>query len=88
MWTDANTVVWRESVFYHLYTRSYFITQKSESFGKFKEFKATVEKEKGLNVKAIGTDRGGEFMSEEFRSYLGEHGIKQCSLFATTEWSR
>ena len=67
---------------YSRYSRSYFMTHKSESFGKFKEFKATAEKETGLNIKAIRADRGGEFMSEEFRSYLGEHGIKQESTAA------
>uniref|UniRef100_A0A1X7TRP6 Integrase catalytic domain-containing protein n=1 Tax=Amphimedon queenslandica TaxID=400682 RepID=A0A1X7TRP6_AMPQE len=46
------------------------------TFDKFKEFKAIAEKEKGQKIKAIRGDRGGKFMSEEFRSYLAEDGIK------------
>ena len=44
----------------------YFLKQKSEVFSIFKKFKATVEKESGREIKAIRTDRGGEFTSKEF----------------------
>ena len=55
------------------------MTHKSESFYKFKVFKDIAEKETGQKIKAICADRGGEFMSEEFRSYLAEYGIKHES---------
>ena len=57
----------------------YFKKQKSEALDKFKKFKATAEKESGIKIKAVRTDRGGEYMSEEFVSYL-----KQCGIQAKT----
>ncbi|CAI7878528.1 unnamed protein product [Closterium sp. NIES-53] len=36
-----------------------------------------VERESGKRVKAIRSDRGGEFLGAEFRSWLKRHGIKQ-----------
>ena len=42
----------------------------------FKEFKASVETELGMKIKALRADRGGEYMSEEFKFYLKECGIK------------
>ena len=44
----------------------YFLKQKSEVFGVFKKFKAIVEKESGHKIKAMRSDRGGEFTSNEF----------------------
>ena len=37
---------------------------------------ADVETELGMKIKALRVDRGGEYMSEEFKSYLKECGIK------------
>ena len=49
---------------------------KSEALEKFMEFKATVEKETGKCIKALRSDRGGEYTSDAFTSYLKEHGIR------------
>ena len=38
-----------------------------EVFSAFKKFKALVEKESGHNIRAMGFDRGGEFISKEFK---------------------
>ncbi|KAJ0491696.1 putative RNA-directed DNA polymerase [Helianthus annuus] len=60
------------------YTRMswvYFLTKKSESFEKFKMFKARVERESGKLLKTLRTDRGGEFCSGEFNAFCDEHGI-------------
>ena len=54
----------------------YFMKEKSEALNKFKEFKAAVEKESGQSIKALRADRGGEYLSEEFRFYLKKHGIR------------
>lgn len=54
----------------------YFLRQKSEALEKFKEFKATFEKESGESIKALRADRGGEYTSKEFRNYLKKHGIR------------
>lgn len=53
----------------------YFIDSKDQAFDKFKEFKALVEKQSGLCIKTLRTDRGGKFMSNEFRSFCMTHGI-------------
>ncbi|CAI7807710.1 unnamed protein product [Closterium sp. NIES-54] len=41
------------------------------------EWLPMVERESGKRVKAIRSDRGGEFLGEQFRSWLKRHGIKQ-----------
>ncbi|KAM2811016.1 hypothetical protein COP1_043727 [Malus domestica] len=48
---------------------------KSESFEMFKEFKNEVEKQTGKQIKTLRSDRGGEYLSNEFLDYLKECGI-------------
>ena len=49
--------------------------QKSETFEKFKEFKALVEKQLGKQIKTLWSDRGGEYLLGEFEDFLKEEGI-------------
>ncbi|KAM2778784.1 hypothetical protein COP1_014123 [Malus domestica] len=51
--------------------------QKSEVFGAFKKFKAAVEKESGCKIKAMRSDRGGEFTSKEFQELCEANGIRR-----------
>ncbi|MCE8502524.1 DDE-type integrase/transposase/recombinase, partial [Latilactobacillus sakei] len=53
----------------------YLMRHKSESFEKFKEFKAEVEKQLNKSIKALRSDRGGEYLSDEFLNFLIEEGI-------------
>ncbi|KAM2549652.1 hypothetical protein TB1_013993 [Malus domestica] len=53
----------------------YLMKYKSESFEKFKEFKNEVEKQTGKQIKILRSDRGGEYLSNEFLDYLKECGI-------------
>ncbi|CAI7872025.1 unnamed protein product, partial [Closterium sp. NIES-54] len=48
------------------------------------EWLPMVERESGKRVKAICSDRGGEFLGAEFRSWLKRHGIKQHLTTAYT----
>ena len=48
---------------------------KSETFEKFKEFRAEVEKQLGKSIKTLRSDRGGEYLSQEFQSYLRDNEI-------------
>ncbi|KAA0046865.1 putative gag-pol polyprotein, identical [Cucumis melo var. makuwa] len=48
---------------------------KSETFEKFKHFKAKVEKQSGMFIKSLRSDRGGEFLSNNFNHFCKEHGI-------------
>jgi len=62
------------------YTRKvwvYFMKHKGEVFQHFLNFKAMVEKEKGVNIKCLRFDGGGEYFSNEFNEYLKEHGIQR-----------
>lgn len=53
----------------------YFVLlEKSEAFHQFKTF---VEKQTGLFIKCLGTDKRGEYNSNEFKEYCKEHGIKR-----------
>ena len=58
------------------YGHVYLIQNKSDSFEKFKEYKAEVENESGKTIKTFRSDRGGEYMDLRFQDYLIEHGIQ------------
>ena len=55
----------------------YFIKQKSDAFSKFLEFKALVERQSGLKMKTLRTDRGGEFIYQPFMNYCKKEGIQR-----------
>ncbi|KAA0040307.1 gag/pol protein [Cucumis melo var. makuwa] len=61
---------------YSRYGHVYLIQNKSDSFEKFKEYKAEVENESGKKIKTLRSDRGGEYMDLRFQDYLIEHGIQ------------
>ncbi|GJV44987.1 retrotransposon protein, putative, ty1-copia subclass [Tanacetum coccineum] len=54
-----------DMVFVHGKGASYFV------------FKAEVELQLGKKIKALRSDRGGEYLSQEFKDYLSENGIVQ-----------
>ena len=54
----------------------YFMKQKSEVLEKFKEFEAITTNESGQRVIKLRTDNGGEYVSQEFETYLKTKGIK------------
>src|ERR1700728_4602390 len=51
--------------------------KKSETYSKFCEFKALVEKESGKKVKALRSDNGGEFISGKFKDFCSAEGIQR-----------
>jgi transposase InsO family protein len=55
----------------------YFMKHKGEVFQHFLNFKAMVEKEKGVSIKCLRSNGGGEYFSNEFSEYLKEHGIQR-----------
>lgn len=57
---------------------------KADAFACFILFKNYVEKESGLSIKCLRTDRGGEFTSNEFNNYCQQHGIKRQLTTAYT----
>lgn len=60
------------------------LREKSEAFSKFKTFKELAEQETRTMVNTIRSDRGGEFMSQEFDSFCNTHGI---NIHTTTPYS-
>lgn len=45
---------------------------KLETFEKFRDFKNKVKNDLGKSIKAIRSDRGGEYLSQELDDYLRE----------------
>ena len=66
----------------------YVMKYKSEAFEKFKEFRIEVEKQFGRSIKTLISDRGGEYLSQEFLDYLADHGVQsqRTTLHAITQW--
>ncbi|KAL0462995.1 UNVERIFIED_CONTAM: hypothetical protein Slati_0187100 [Sesamum latifolium] len=48
---------------------------KSEAIGRFKEYRLEVENQTSRKIKALRSDRGGEYLSGEFIDYLKENEI-------------
>ncbi|GKE09051.1 retrotransposon protein, putative, ty1-copia subclass [Tanacetum coccineum] len=55
----------------------YLLKHKHEVFETFKVFKNEVENKLGETIKAIRSDRGGEYISQDFKDYLKACGIVQ-----------
>ena len=53
----------------------YLMRHKSETFEKFKEFQSEVENQRGKKIKALRSDRGGEYLSHKFSNHLKSCGI-------------
>jgi len=76
------------------------IASKDEAAAAIKKFKARAELESGRKLKALRTDRGGEFTSIEFGAYMADHDIHRqltpptrpsktgSSSAVTKQWSR
>ena len=46
-------------------------------FSKFCEFKSLVDKDTSRKFKALGSDNGGEYVSNEFKNFCAFEGIQQ-----------
>ncbi|GKD32462.1 retrotransposon protein, putative, ty1-copia subclass, partial [Tanacetum coccineum] len=60
---------------YSRYGYVYLLKHKHEVFETFKVFKNEVENQLGKTIKAIRSDRGGEYICREFKVYLKAFGI-------------
>eukprot|EP00794_Sanderia_malayensis_P021198 gene21198-biopygen16230 len=65
-------------------TEVYFLEKKIEVLQKFKEFVVAVENPTGKRIKVIPTDNGGEYVSNEFKQFCIEHGIKRDATMPMT----
>ena len=55
----------------------YFLKVKSETFDRFKEFKALIENQIGKHIHMLRSDNGGEYESNEFDDFCREARIKK-----------
>jgi transposase InsO family protein len=55
----------------------YFLKAKSDTFDKFKEYKAFIEKQSGKHIRMLRTDNGGEFESLHFEDFCKSTGMKR-----------
>ncbi|KAK8975285.1 hypothetical protein V6N11_046782 [Hibiscus sabdariffa] len=66
----------------------YLMRHKSEALEKFKEFKNEVHNQHGKSIKALQSDRGGEYLSQDFDELLKECGIvSQLTPPGTPQWN-
>ncbi|KAK8993390.1 hypothetical protein V6N11_033491 [Hibiscus sabdariffa] len=66
----------------------YLMRHKSEALEKFKEFKNEVQNKHGKSIKALRSDRGGEYLSQDFDELLKECGIvSQLTPPGTPQWN-
>lgn len=54
-----------------------FLKEKYDAFQLFQWYLAKVEKETGKNLKFMRSDRGGEFISNDFNMFYNDRGIKR-----------
>jgi hypothetical protein len=54
-----------------------FLKEKDEAFDKSKIFKALTENQTSNRLKVVILDKGGEFMSSDFKELCDKHGIKR-----------
>jgi transposase InsO family protein len=55
----------------------YFLKAKSETFDKFKEYKAFIEKKTGKHIRILRIDNGREFESLQFEDFCKSVRIKR-----------
>ncbi len=55
----------------------YFLKNKDEVFGKFKEFKALIENLSNKKIKIFRSDNGGEYTLKEFVEFYMDAEIKR-----------
>ncbi|KAK8662688.1 hypothetical protein V6N13_024579 [Hibiscus sabdariffa] len=74
--------------YFSRYGYMYLMRHKSEALEKFKEFRNEVQNQHGKSIKALRSDRGGEYLSHEFDELLKECGIvSELTPPGTPQWN-
>ena len=60
---------------YSRYGYVYLMKHKHETFEKFQEFQNEVQNQLDRTIKILRSDRGGEYLSQEFKDHLKKCGI-------------
>jgi transposase InsO family protein len=61
-----------------------FMRHKSETFTKFKLWKAEVENQTGRKIKCLRSNNGTEYTNDEFRIFCEQHSIRRHSTVRRT----
>ena len=59
------------------YTAVCTMKNKNEVFAKFKVYVAYVENQTNFKIKALCSDKGGKYISKEFKEFCSEKGISR-----------
>ena len=71
------------------WTMIYFIKQKLDISKKYKEYEAWLKTQYGKPIKVLQSDRGGEYLSNEFTRHLKEKGMmRSLTIHDTPEENR
>jgi Reverse transcriptase (RNA-dependent DNA polymerase)/gag-polypeptide of LTR copia-type len=71
---------------YSRYTNVYFLHSKDETFDSYKAYEAWLSNQYGVRIKCLCSDRGGEFMSDEFTAHLKSKGsVRKLVVHDTPE---
>jgi transposase InsO family protein len=62
---------------YSQWTHVDFLANKSDTLESYKSFDTMCETQFSTRIKALHSDRGGEYTANEFQSYLKSHRMKQ-----------
>ena len=57
------------------YTNVYFLRTKDEAFDFYRIYEAWLSTQYGVRIKCLNSDRGGEYMSDEFSDHLKKAGM-------------
>ncbi|KAL6345221.1 hypothetical protein AAG906_015704 [Vitis piasezkii] len=64
----------------------YIFKHKNDVFGKFKQWKAMIEKQTGKQIKRLRTNNGMEFCGKEFNEFCNNEGIvRHCTVRHTPQ---
>ena len=68
------------------YTSVYFLRTKDEAFDFYKIYEAWLSTQYNIRIKCLNSDRGGEFMSDEFSDHLKKAGtVRRLTVHDTPE---
>ena len=71
---------------YSRYTQVYFLHTKDETFDSYRVFEAWLSTQHSAKIKCLRSDRGGEYLSDEFSAYLRKAGtVRNLTVHHTPE---
>ena len=93
LWGPAQIQLLGGKSYYVSYTDDYsretkiiFLAKKSDTYQSYFDYKAWVEKQRDATIKALQSDRGGEYLSKAFDQHLKKKGtVRRLTVHDTPE---